>query len=173
MGYLVVNRMIDELKTKGSRIVCQSVVTEAKLSDHTLLFAKPLTFMNRSGTAVKQLLRRYGAGLEDLIVIHDDVDLERETVRIKSGGGHGGHKGIRSIIDHLSSPEFIRVRVGIGRPPDDMDTSDYVLTRIDNDLSTRVDRIIDTGARAVQTVLLQGPIPAMNRFNRRNNTGNN
>jgi peptidyl-tRNA hydrolase, PTH1 family len=120
--------------------------------DATLL--KPTTFMNNSGSAVADYRP------EDLIVVHDDLDLEAGTVRVKVGGGAGGHNGLRSIIQNKGN-EFVRVRIGIGRPPVGVTVTDYVLSRMD----TTVKDTIPTAADAVEFVVENGPEAAMNRFN--------
>ncbi len=112
--------------------------------------------MNNSGSAVSDYKP------EDLIVIHDDLDLEAGTVRVKVGGGAGGHNGLRSIIGRLGN-DFVRVRIGIGRPPVGMGVTDYVLSRMDS----VVRDAIPTAADAVEAVLEHGPEAAMNRFNTR------
>ncbi|MDQ3986069.1 MAG: aminoacyl-tRNA hydrolase, partial [Actinomycetota bacterium] len=122
------------------------------LKDITLL--KPATFMNNSGAA----LAEYGA--EDLIVVHDDLDLPPGDVRVKVGGGAGGHNGLRSVIQRLG-PDFVRVRVGIGRPPAGVGVTDYVLSGMDATIRDAVPRAAD----AVEAVVEDGPETAMNRFN--------
>jgi len=151
VGYLVA----DELARRhgGSwRRKKKSEAAPVGLKDATLL--KPTTFMNNSGSALA------GYRAEDLIVVHDDLDLEAGTVRVKVGGGAGGHNGLRSIIQHLG-PEFVRVRVGIGRPPVGVTVTDYVLSRMDAAIREAVPRAAD----AVEAVLDDGPEAAMNRFN--------
>ena len=122
------------------------------LENVTLL--KPMTYMNNAGAA----LARYEAA--QLIVVHDDLDLEAGTVRVKVGGGAGGHNGLRSIIQHLGN-DFVRVRIGIGRPPAGVVPVDYVLGRMDEVVKEAVTRAAD----AVETVIESGPEAAMNRFN--------
>jgi PTH1 family peptidyl-tRNA hydrolase len=122
------------------------------LKDATLL--KPTTFMNNSGSAISDYRP------EDLIVVHDDLDLEAGTVRVKVGGGAGGHNGLRSIIQNMGSG-FVRVRIGIGRPPAGVTVTDYVLSRMDSE----VRETIPTAADAVEFVIEEGPEAAMNRFN--------
>ena len=122
------------------------------LKNATLL--KPTTFMNNSGSAVSDY------SPQDLIVVHDDLDLEAGTVRVKVGGGAGGHNGLRSIIQNLGN-EFVRVRIGIGRPPAGMTVTDYVLSRMDS----VVRETIPTAADTVEFVIEHGPEAAMNRFN--------
>ena len=115
---------------------------------------KPTTFMNNSGSA----LDGYGAG--DLIVVHDDLDLPPGDVRVKVGGGAGGHNGLRSVVQRLG-PDFVRVRVGIGRPPEGVGVTDYVLGRMEAPIQDAIPRAAD----AVEAVVEFGPEAAMNRFN--------
>jgi peptidyl-tRNA hydrolase, PTH1 family len=122
--------------------------------DVTLL--KPTTFMNNSGAALVE----YKA--DDLIVVHDDLDLPEGDVRVKVGGGAGGHNGLRSVIGHLG-PDFVRVRVGVGRPPPGMGVTDYVLGKMDAAVRDAVPRATD----AVEAVVEDGLEAAMNRFNAR------
>ena len=125
------------------------------LQDVTLL--KPTTFMNNSGSALAGHNRA-----EDLIVVHDDLDLPEGDVRVKVGGGAGGHNGLRSVIGR-HGPDFVRVRVGIGRPPPGMGVTDYVLGKMNSTVRGAVPRAAD----AVEAVLEDGPEVAMNRFNAR------
>src|SRR4051812_42113754 len=92
-----------------------------------ILLVKPLTYMNDSGRAVGQVMRFYKVPPEDLLVLHDDLDLDAGKLRLRPNGSSGGQNGIKSIIDHLGSPEFARIRIGIGRPPGRMDAAAYVL----------------------------------------------
>jgi PTH1 family peptidyl-tRNA hydrolase len=125
------------------------------LQDVTLL--KPTTFMNNSGSALAGHNRA-----EDLIVVHDDLDLPEGDVRVKVGGGAGGHNGLRSVIGRYG-PDFIRVRVGVGRPPPGMGVTDYVLGKMNSAVRDAVPRAAD----AVEAVVEDGPEAAMNRFNAR------
>ena len=125
------------------------------LQDVTLL--KPTTFMNNSGSALAGHNRA-----EDLIVVHDDLDLPEGDVRVKVGGGAGGHNGLRSMIGRYG-PDFIRVRVGVGRPPPGMGVTDYVLGKMNSAVRDAVPRAAD----AVEAVAVDGPEAAMNRFNAR------
>jgi PTH1 family peptidyl-tRNA hydrolase len=125
------------------------------LQDVTLL--KPTTFMNNSGSALAGHNRA-----EDLIVVHDDLDLPEGDVRVKVGGGAGGHNGLRSVIGRYG-PDFIRVRVGVGRPPPGMGVTDYVLGKMNSAVRDAVPRAAD----AVEAVAADGPEAAMNRFNAR------
>jgi len=152
-GYLVV----DELAKRhaGSwRKKKKSEATPISVGPTNATLLKPATFMNNSGSAVADY------NPENLVVVHDDLDLEAGTVRVKVGGGAGGHNGLRSIIGRLGN-DFIRVRIGIGRPPAGVGVTDYVLSRMDS----VVKDAIPTAADAVEVVLEQSPEAAMNRFN--------
>ena len=122
------------------------------LKNVTLL--KPTTYMNNSGAAL------VGYRQEQIVVVHDDLDLSMGDVRVKVGGGAGGHNGLRSIIQHLGN-DFVRVRIGIGRPPVGMSVTDYVLSRMDS----AVREVVPLAADAVEAVVESGPEAAMNRFN--------
>ncbi len=124
------------------------------LKNVTLL--KPTTYMNNSGTALA------GYKPDQLVVVHDDLDLPEGDVRVKVGGGPGGHNGLRSTIQHLGN-DFVRVRIGIGRPPPGMTVTDYVLGRMDSVIKEAVPQAAD----AVEAVIESGPEAAMNRFNTR------
>ena len=152
-GYLVA----DELARRhaGSwrkRKKAEAAPITLGLTDATLL--KPTTFMNNSGSAVSDYRP------ENLIVVHDDLDLEAGAVRVKVGGGAGGHNGLRSIIGRMGN-DFVRVRIGIGRPPVGLGVTDFVLSRMD---SVVIEAIL-TAADAVEFLVEHGPEAAMNRFN--------
>jgi len=152
-GYLVADELAKRYEgswRKGKK--AEAAPVSLGLNDATLL--KPTTFMNDSGSSVSDY-RPY-----DLIVVHDDLDLEAGTVRVKVGGGAGGHNGLRSIIGRLGN-DFVRVRIGIGRPPAGMTVTDYVLSRMDSVVKDAV----PTAADAVEFVVEHGPEAAMNRFN--------
>lgn len=145
-----------------------SLVSEKKAQfdgeDIMLALAKPQTMMNKSGSAVKGLLKHYGLKTDGLIVVHDDIDLPPGTLRVKFGGGHGGHNGIRDIIDAVGA-DFYRVKVGVGEAPGRMDSADYVLQRLkDKDLE---ELCIDAarGADAVKSLLENGLEKTQNLYN--------
>jgi len=129
---------------------------EVSVEGREAVLLKPATFMNESGEALS------GYRAEDLIVVHDDLDLPAGTVRVKVGGGAGGHNGLRSVISRVGNG-FVRVRVGIGRPPEGADVTGYVLGRMDRAAREAIPRAAD----AVEAVLEEGPEAAMNRFNAR------
>jgi PTH1 family peptidyl-tRNA hydrolase len=130
-----------------------------------VLLVKPLTYMNNSGQAVGDLVRYYNVALEDLIVVHDDLDLDPGKIRVRASGGSGGQNGIRSLIQHLGSQEFARVRVGIGRPAGQMDPAAYVLQNFSADEETSFGPLRQRVCEALETWLFEGVTSTMNQFN--------
>jgi PTH1 family peptidyl-tRNA hydrolase len=143
---------------------------EARRDGERVLLVKPQTFMNASGEAVSRLQRYYRLGAGQLIAIYDDVDLPAGRLRIRVGGGAGGHRGVESLIDALGDRDFVRVRVGVGRPPAGCETVRHVLGEL---LPGEAGVLAETEARAadaVELVLARGPAQAMNHFNHREAT---
>jgi PTH1 family peptidyl-tRNA hydrolase len=134
-----------------------------------VIFLKPLTYMNLSGLAVVRALRRRRLHVEDLIVIHDELDLPVGTVRLKQGGGSAGHRGVKSIAEHVGTADFVRVRVGIGRPPQD-DAVGHVLGQPVASEEAALERAVAVAADAVESITRDGLERAMNAFNRRGDT---
>jgi PTH1 family peptidyl-tRNA hydrolase len=127
---------------------------------------KPETYMNLAGESVGPAIGFYKLGTSELIVIHDELDLDLGRTKLKKGGGHGGHNGLRSLIQHLPDGEFSRVRVGIGRPPPGWDSADYVLSRFQKSEREAIDIAIVEAADAVEAILKDGLPRAMNKANR-------
>jgi PTH1 family peptidyl-tRNA hydrolase len=140
---------------------------KGKISNTPVLLAKPQTFMNISGISVRKLVDYFKIDLEDIIVVHDDIDLPFNTIRLKAGGGHAGHKGIISIIDDLGDPTFIRVRIGIGKPSDRVTVERYVLEPFTDDEIKLLPHITETASDAVTMIILSGIQAAMNQYNER------
>lgn len=134
--------------------------------DRQVVLVKPETFMNESGRAVVALARFYQVPPEQMLVIYDDLDLPLGTVRLRPGGGSGGHKGMRSIIEHLGGQNFPRLRIGIGRPPGQMDPAAYVLQDFSAEEQPVVEEALERAVAAIETWLCEGIVMAMNRHNR-------
>ena len=141
------------------------MTADATLAGKRVLLAKPQTFMNSSGEAVRPLLDFYKIELSQLIVIYDDIDIPLGTVRIRKEGSHGGQNGLRSVIQHVGSQNFARIRLGIGRPSGRKDPSGHVLGpfRGDDEITARL--MVDRAANAVETWLRDGIELAMTRHN--------
>lgn len=130
-----------------------------------LVIAKPNTFMNLSGGPVANLLKFYGIAPENMIVLHDELDIDFDVIRLKSNGGHGGHNGLRDIIAACGSNEFTRVRIGIGRPPGRMDTADFVLKDFSSAERKGLPVTLELAADAVEAVVELGVALAQTRVN--------
>jgi PTH1 family peptidyl-tRNA hydrolase len=128
---------------------------------------KPQTYMNHSGEAVGAALRFWKLGLEDLVVVHDDLELEPFRVQLKVGGGHGGNNGVKSVNAHVGGPDYARVRFGVGRPPPRMDPADYVLGKFSKADEAEVELAVELAAEAARLAAELGPAKAMNQVNRR------
>jgi len=129
-----------------------------------LVIAKPNGYMNTSGGPVSALLKFYSLGVDRLIVLHDELDIPFDTVRLKRGGGHGGHNGLRDIQKATGSPDFTRVRVGIGRPPGRMDAADFVLRDFAGPERDALPNLRSDAADAVEAVVEHGLVAAQQRF---------
>jgi PTH1 family peptidyl-tRNA hydrolase len=137
------------------------------LDEPKILLVKPQTYMNRSGEVVGRILDESGVPTESVIVVHDDMDLPFETMKIKKGGGAGGHRGIESILWELGSDRFLRVKMGIGRPEAGEQPEDYVLGAFPDEQVERLPQFLMRGAEALECILEQGIDRAMNLFNTR------
>jgi peptidyl-tRNA hydrolase, PTH1 family len=144
-----------------------ALVTEANVSGRRLALAVPLTYMNDSGQAVAPLVRRYGIeDLADLVIVHDELDLPVGIVKVKAGGGLAGHNGLRSIKAHLHGDGFVRVRIGIGKPPGGKERGvEHVLRAPSKRERSELDVSIEVAADAVEAILAEGVLAAQNRFN--------
>jgi len=129
------------------------------------ILAEPQTYVNSSGEAVGAVARYYKVAPEDVLVIYDDLDLPQGTIRLRPGGSSGGHNGIKSIVDHLGTQAFPRVRIGIGRPPGRMEPKDYVLQDFSAAEREGMVEVYDRVVDAVETFIREGIREAMNRFN--------
>ena len=165
VGFLVVDRLARRASIAMDKRQKNARIGKVRMGTTPVWLAKPWTFMNRSGGPGQALQAFYKIGTEQVVVIHDDMDIQVGDVRIKRGGGHGGHNGLRDLKARLSAGDFARVRVGVGRPPAGWDAADYVLGRWTADECSRLPDIVDTAADAVETIVREGLDAAMNRFN--------
>lgn len=150
-------------KNKGGSLVAE--VKPAVLGGEEVALVKPQSFMNLSGGPVSKLMKEYQVKPDRVIVIHDDLDLAPGTIRVKQGGGHAGHNGLRSIIDKTGSRDFNRVRVGIGRPPGKMPVVDFVLARPRKDAQADFEQGCQTAAEACAHLIEHGLAKTQNTFN--------
>lgn len=164
LGYEVVDLLAERAGVTFKRHRSNAMIAEARLNGLRFVLAKPLSFMNVSGTPVAALLRFYKLPPERLIVVHDELDIPFDTIRMKIGGGPGGHNGVKSVAVNLGTPEFFRVRIGIGRPPGGQDPADFVLKDFTATERKAVPILIDEAADAVELLAREGLEPAQQRF---------
>ncbi len=157
IGFMVLEKLAQDFKIDLTQKSFDALWGKGKINGTNVLLAMPQTFMNLSGTAVRQLVAFFKADVNNLIVIHDDLDLSLGTIRLKTGGGNAGHKGLASITENLGSSDFTRVRLGIGRPSDKSRIEGYVLEpfKSDEELSL-LPGIIQAATDAVSEIVLSG-----------------
>ena len=165
VGFQVVDELIARHSLGRGRGDKRAVRWDGLVQGIPVKLAKPQTFMNRSGQSVRPLLDYYDIPLENLLVIHDDLDTPFGSLRLRKAGGHGGQNGLRSIIQHLGSKEFARLRFGIGRPPGKMSPVDYVLQPFQGDDAILARELTGRAADAVELWLSAGIEIAMSQFN--------
>ena len=129
-----------------------------------VILAKPLTYMNLSGGPVSALARFYGIEPENVVAVHDEIDIPFNSVKLKRGGGEGGHNGLRDISKALGTKDYLRVRVGVGRPPGRMDTADWVLKNFGTAESKELPFLVSDGADAVELLVTEGLLAAQQKF---------
>jgi PTH1 family peptidyl-tRNA hydrolase len=171
VGFAVVDRLAADGSAGFSPGMCESQVAPVRLSSTPVLLLKPQTFMNRSGGAVAGWLSRLGLPPARLLVVHDDLDLPVGRLRIVTAAGAGGHRGVRSIQETLGTAEFPRIRIGIGRPEAGEDAVDRVLTDVAPGEAALLADAVARAADAVRCLILEGAVPAMNRYNVRPRSG--
>jgi len=141
---------------------------KGKIAGKNVLLAMPQTYMNLSGNAVRELLAFFKADINNLIVVHDDLDLPLGTIRLKTGGGNAGHKGLESIVENLGSSDFMRVRIGIGRPADKARIESYVLEQFERKEEAIVAPVIQSAADAASEIVLSGIQTTMVKYHTKN-----
>ena len=167
IGFMVVDAFARKHGFEFRRRKFRSALAEGRFGSGKLLLSKPLTFMNLSGEAVAPLAAFYKLPSESLLVVADDLDIPLGEIRLRPKGGSGGHNGLKSIIEHLGTREFPRLRIGIGRPPAGVDPADYVLQPFSPEEVPVVDLVVERAVEAIETWILRGIETAMNEFNRK------
>lgn len=165
-GFIVVDRLAARWNIGLHRKTAGAQCGDGPVAGVAVTLAQPQSFMNLSGQPVRALVDFYKVAVDEVLVVHDDVDLPFGVVRLKSGGGHGGHNGLRDLSQHLG-PGYGRVRVGVGRPPEGWDTADYVLGTWTSAEEAALPDVLDSACDALETALRVGLPAAMNQFNTR------
>ncbi len=165
VGFMVVERVAARARAGAFREKFQGLFTKAELDGREVVLLEPLTYMNLSGESVQKAMTFFKVPLKDVVVVHDELDLAWRTSRIKVGGGHAGHNGLRSIMQQCGGPDFTRVRVGIGRPPSGP-VDGYVLSDFNSAERAELDGELEKAARMVEMIVARGPQAAMNELHR-------
>ena len=166
-GFMVVDRLAGDFGIFLNKNKFDVRYGRGIIEDHDVILANPLAFMNRSGPPLQKLAAYFKIPSKDLMVIHDDIDLAFGRLKIKEKGGHGGHKGLKSIINAVGEDEFVRLRVGVGRSDTGRGVTDHVLGPFSDDEARVLDTILDQARNAVVKILTEGSKVAMNLFNKK------
>ena len=172
-GFLAVDRIAAICDVQIANRRARALTARAKLAGHDVLLAKPETFMNLSGLSVAALLQELELGIEDLIVLYDELAIPLGTIRIRERGSAGGHNGVKSISGVLGTEEWLRVRIGVGKPPLESGRevkaggTDFLLSPMRKAELNVLDEMLDQAVRAVETILTKGVSVAMQEFNRK------
>ncbi len=165
VGFMTLDALADDLGAAWSPIRNEAITCATEYANRKLILIKPQTFMNLSGKAVNKIISNRNINYGSLIVIHDELDINFGRVRIKVGGGDGGHRGVRSISDSIRFRDFIRIRLGIGRPPEGMTAEAFVLSSFQLYEGPIVKRLIDLGIQATKLIVTDGIERARNTIN--------
>jgi PTH1 family peptidyl-tRNA hydrolase len=165
VGFMLVDRLAVKLNARFSRLQSRALVASTTFNERKIILAKPQTFMNLSGQSVQGLMHFYKLPLENLLIAHDDLDLPVGAIRIRPDGGSAGQKGMSSTIERLGTDEFARLRLGIGRPPGQMQAPDYVLQDFSKGDLTIVSETLNRAVDAVLEFVVTGLDMAMTKFN--------
>ena len=164
-GFMVIDRLAADLGVKLTRVQNRALIGSGVIGEAKIVLAKPQTYMNLSGESVSGLVRFYKIPHENLIVIHDDIDLPFGVLRMRPGGGSAGQKGVQSIIERIGAQDFPRLRFGIGRPAGPKGGAGYVLNHFHAEEQKELPFLIDAAAAAVRVFVTDGLEAAMNRYN--------
>jgi PTH1 family peptidyl-tRNA hydrolase len=165
VGFVVVDELATRLGAGKPRLRFEANLAEGSLGTEKVLLAAPQTYMNASGRPIRQIIDFYGLPLSDLILVCDDFNLELARLRMRSGGSAGGQKGLADTIRHLGTEEFPRLRIGIGRPPEQMDAADFVLSRFRRNEEKPMEEAVIRAAEGVEIWIRSGLNRAMNQVN--------
>ena len=166
VGQMVLDLLAPRLGGRFTSSKAQAVTLEGRLGigGPRVVLAKPLTYMNLTGGPVSALARFHDVAPDHVIAVHDEIDIPFNTVKLKSGGGEGGHNGLRDISRALGTKDYLRVRVGVGRPPGRQDTADYVLKDFGTVERKELPFLLDDAADAVEQLITEGLLAAQQRF---------
>jgi|TARA_B100001029_G_C15063603_1_gene461008 PTH1 family peptidyl-tRNA hydrolase len=165
IGFTFINSIAKKASINIDKSKFSSLCARYESGENYFLLSKPQTFMNESGKAVREIKNYYKIPIDKTIIVFDDLDLNVGQIRIKRGGGSGGHNGIKSIIEELSEDTFIRIRIGIGKPVKKTDVDQYVLSKFNQNEVSTIKEIIDISDEIIDDIVFKGIAFAMNKFN--------
>ncbi len=165
IGFAVIDRLADLHNVKVNRIKHKALEGEGIIGGERVILVKPQTYMNNSGLSVLDVYQNYGLDSENLIVVYDDMDIDVGMIRIRPKGSAGSHNGMKSVIYHINTDNFPRIRIGIGKHPESMSAAEYVLSPFQKDELPLIKDSIDKACKAVETIIKDGINKAMNKFN--------
>lgn len=164
IGFLIISKLAERYKIKSS-YKFDGLVGDFFLTGNKVLLFEPMKYMNKSGEPIYKIMDYYDIEADELLVVHDDLDLDFGQLRFKRNGSSGGHNGIKSIINSLGTKDFKRLKVGIGRPPEYLSVPDYVLTKFTAEEKELLEKILTDGVSAIEIMLKEGMQKAMNKYN--------
>lgn len=166
VGFDTIDLLSAKFNIKVSKVKYKALWGDGTVGGEKVLLAKPQTFMNLSGESIRELVDWYKVPMSNLILVYDDVDLAVGKIRVRAKGSSGTHNGMRSILYHIQSEDFPRVRIGIGRPPEGWDMADFVLSKFNADDRKLIDESIKKAAEAIEAIIKSGAEAAMNMYNK-------
>lgn len=164
-GFMVVDELAETYTISLGQKKADAIIGRGRVEDVDVILAKPMSYMNRSGFPVRSIANYFRIPGDHLLVIHDDIDIAFGKIKIKEKGGHGGHKGLKSLMDAFGGGDFPRLRIGVGRSEQGIGVADYVLGKFDHEERRHLEQIAAQARDAVVTILCKGTKEGMNRFN--------
>lgn len=165
VGFWAIDLIAEKKEIPLSKKSHQALWGEGRMGRVSIFLLKPQTFMNLSGLSIKSIVHSLEIDISNLIVIHDDMDLPLASVRIRRNGSSGGHRGVQSVIDHLGTDDFLRIRIGIGRPDTEKDPTEFVLESCPTNEREKLIPVVQKTDEIVEVMIKEGPQVAMNLFN--------
>ncbi len=166
VGFMALDKLANSINISFTQKVCNSLVGITNINQKDLILSKPQTYMNLSGESVSCLVNKFQIDINKLIVIYDDYAIPLGKIRIRERGSSGGHRGMQSIINHLSNDQIIRIRIGIGKPPQSKSLEEYVLENFNIEEKEYIDQAIINALDAIKIIVLFSPQEAMNKLNK-------
>jgi PTH1 family peptidyl-tRNA hydrolase len=167
VGFMVIDKIAETFSIPVNKKKFDAMIGRGHIENVDVILTKPMLFMNRSGAPIHRILTYFGISSKDMLIIHDDIDLTFGRIKLKEKGGHGGHKGIKSLVDVFGGGDFARLRIGVGRPEAGIDVTNHVLGRFREEEMEMLNMSIKNARDAVVAFLIKGIGKAMNKFNHR------